>query len=755
MSALFLSNAYTGATLCRRYGELWRWDEWLLRQAIIPASRLCVHKQGGNASIWTLLDKYHSCSSHWPPTFRSAQRSTITVLHLHTFVLRAHALQAEAVIRTSRDGTEKAHRWISAARSVEYRTILTASTQFPKAGERNIQADDLATSVSQCVRQVVQSAMYGYGDAELANRTFRLRHNDPVFASITPAQENHEQLKEDWRKSDATMTLHITIRPGALGGNRSLKAAVAPADGQFDDSGLFVADKATHESAATTLAALAQKDGPKALQSVGFNDAAIKALSDKKSPTAREGAANTVAVITKSDAVKALEPLFIDSGLYAALLECFADKMPAVRTAAIDAVKAYVIKTVGKWQVKTGSLTVLNQLVTSAPLQTARLTPEIVPILAEAIWDTKADVKKAAKDSLERATALVSNKDIEHFIPALIKALINPVEEVPKTINLLSATTFVSEVDSATLSLMVPLLSRGLSEKPTATKRRVAVIIDNMAKLVDSAVTVRPFIPKLLPGLLKVETTIGDREARSVVGRAVATLRQVGDVPADNDGSDFPPLKKADEKQLAHSLLGLYKKAGAEAPSAGSIDVMYASNLAANPVNAKNFNVSEWQSLAPYLAFVTTTPEPIVIVNEWVVKSASLEDEDTEVPEDEEEGEDLCNCQFSLAYGAKILLNTATLRLKRGHRYGLCGCNGTGKSTLMRAITNGQVEGFPSPDEVRTFYVEHDIDGWRAGGYRDARVRRLQRREAEAGDWQSVWWLEDEARSHARDVVQG
>lgn len=29
----------------------------------------------------------------------------------------------------------------------------------------------------------------------------------------------------------------------------------------------------------------------------------------------------------------------------------------------------------------------------------------------------------------------------------------------------------------------------------------------------------------------------------------------------------------------------------------------------------------------------------------------------------------------------------------------------------MRAITDGQVEGFPSPDEVHTFYVEHDIDG--------------------------------------------
>ena len=29
----------------------------------------------------------------------------------------------------------------------------------------------------------------------------------------------------------------------------------------------------------------------------------------------------------------------------------------------------------------------------------------------------------------------------------------------------------------------------------------------------------------------------------------------------------------------------------------------------------------------------------------------------------------------------------------------------------MKAIQQGQVNGFPSPDEVRTFYVEHDIDG--------------------------------------------
>jgi elongation factor 3 len=87
-----------------------------------------------------------------------------------------------------------------------------------------------------------------------------------------------------------------------------------------------------------------------------------------------------------------------------------------------------------------------------------------------------------------------------------------------------------------------------------------------------------------------------------------------------------------------------------------------------------------------------TLLDPIIVAREWVVHSATEGTDDGEVPDDEEEGEDLCNCQFSLAYGANILLNTATLRLKRGPCYGLCGKNSTGKSTLMRSITNGSVD---------------------------------------------------------------
>jgi elongation factor 3 len=269
--------------------------------------------------------------------------------------------------------------------------------------------------------------------------------------------------------------------------------ANAVVDGPVDIAALFAGDANARASAVNSLAAAVQKDGTSALVSAGFPEAVIKALADKKSPAVRENAADAIRSVVKAGAGKALEPIFIESGIYSALLVTFADKAPTARTVAVEAVREYVvamnpwatslilpsllheIKTAGKWQVKIGALTVLNQLVVSAPVQTARAMPDIVPILAEAIWDTKADVKKAARDSLTKATALVSNKDIERFIPALIKSLINPVEEVPNTIQLLSATTFVSEVDSPTLSLMVPLLSRGLNEKLTATKRKVAV----------------------------------------------------------------------------------------------------------------------------------------------------------------------------------------------------------------------------------------------------------------------------------------
>jgi len=94
-------------------------------------------------------------------------------------------------------------------------------------------------------------------------------------------------------------------------------------------------------------------------------------------------------------------------------------------------------------------------------------------------------------------------------------------------------------------------------------------------------------------------------------------------------------------------------------------------------------------------------------VREEASKMLVIPDDDDE----EDDAEELCNCQFTLAYGTKILLHNTKMKLKRGKNYGLLGGNDSGKTTLMRSIANNQVEGFPDTSQVRTVFVEADIQG--------------------------------------------
>jgi len=520
----------------------------------------------------------------------------------------------------------------------------------------------------------------------------------------------------------------VTAEGGHAG--KAEEAGNANGEAKVDIKALLTnTDGMARENAATELASLVKLEGPTAFVRLGLADAISNGLNDKKSAVAREGACQLIQVLCQQGVGQALEPFLFEKVLPIIVAETFADKEKQVRSTAVDAIKEFArvmspwaaelmlpilleqIRTAGKWQVKTGALEIMDQLISSAPAQMAKATPIIIPVMEGAIWDTKADVKKAARATLKKTTTLIVNKDIEKFIPALLKSLENPVEETVKTIQLLGATTFVSEVDSPTLSLMVPLLSRGLDERLTATRRKIAVIADNMAKLVDNEHTVRPFLPKLLPKLIKIEDTVADPEARGVIGKAIKTLREVGQI--EGDGSEIPPAKVITAKEVAPSVLKACKKASQTAMTVESPLIHYIASLAANLLNARNYELTEWEvALVPYVNLgVPEASKAQPIVRDILEQAAKEVGGEVEVLEDDEEGEDLCNCTFSLAYGAKILLNTATLRLKRGHRYGLCGRNGSGKSTLMRAIQNGQVEGFPSPDEVRTFYVEHDIDG--------------------------------------------
>ena len=136
------------------YRELWRWVERLLWRAIIVSSRTSnVHEDGSlsgdAASVWTWFEQYHACSVYWPPDFRTAHRSAISVLYLRAFILRYGATSHHSSLASSHS-EQKPPAWLHRARWLvnEYRAILNVSTTFPRAGERNVKVEDF---VDLCV----------------------------------------------------------------------------------------------------------------------------------------------------------------------------------------------------------------------------------------------------------------------------------------------------------------------------------------------------------------------------------------------------------------------------------------------------------------------------------------------------------------------------------------------------------------------------------------------------------------------------
>jgi len=137
----------------------------------------------------------------------------------------------------------------------------------------------------------------------------------------------------------------------------------------------------------------------------------------------------------------------------------------------------------------------------------------------------------------------------------------------------------------------------------------------------------------------------------------------------------------------------------------------YVSTLCLHAAKRANFGKKNWEGMViPYLCELPILAEDdsgeevaTKIAHSYLKQMQDLLDDD-ESDNSDDDVRDLCNIKFNLAFGGKILLHDTKLRLKRGHRYGLVGRNGCGKTTLMTAINNGKLEDWPT--HLTTFYVD-------------------------------------------------
>ena len=322
--------------------------------------------------------------------------------------------------------------------------------------------------------------------------------------------------------------------------------------------------------------------------------------------------------------------------------------------------------------------------------------PKLIPIMSFDVNDISVKVKENAARVLEMIMYCSGNKDLDVFIPVVLKGLKNP-NTIYDSVESLASCVFVQNVESPALAVTVPILLRGLKDSKTATKRLSCVIIDNMCKLIEHPKEILPFYASLKGNLDIAADTISDPEARNVSNRALNTLKAACSVDENvNFNKSYDEFNDLIRKEFLDNSVELG-------------DIKYLSILVTNLCNSHYFDKSEWERV--FNKCLIDQDKDIINkvidkVYEYSKKSFEIKED---VFEDTEEGKNLYQGDFSLAYGALTLLNNTSLHLKQNRFYGLLGPNNCGKTTLMRAIANEQVEGFPKKDELKTIFVEHEI----------------------------------------------
>jgi elongation factor 3 len=338
-----------------------------------------------------------------------------------------------------------------------------------------------------------------------------------------------------------------------------------------------------------------------------------------------------------------------------------------------------------------------------APDQLGYALPQVVPAVTNPMADPKKEVAKAALETLVATCDVIGNRDIEHMTPKIVRSIVQPAD-VPEIMHALAGVTFVQSVTAPALAMVVPLLLRGLRSNLTATRRQSAVIIDNMSKLVDDAIDAAPFLPTLMPALALCAEAMSDPEARGVCERASVAINNL----SEECEKAKLGTKQAEDGLTSEALKTALKKEASKLPA---VTIAHITSMMCSIMQRQKFAAEDWEDVATYIAAWTSKATGDAAVAELRVVCKEMVKFIPPKSEDADEGEELCNCQFTLAYGTKILLHNTQMRLLRGHKYGLLGGNDSGKTTLMRSIANGSVEGFPDAADVRTVFVEADIQG--------------------------------------------
>eukprot|EP00931_Biecheleriopsis_adriatica_P074143 TRINITY_DN4826_c0_g1_i1.p1 TRINITY_DN4826_c0_g1~~TRINITY_DN4826_c0_g1_i1.p1 ORF type:complete len:1432 (+),score=436.50 TRINITY_DN4826_c0_g1_i1:58-4296(+) len=280
----------------------------------------------------------------------------------------------------------------------------------------------------------------------------------------------------------------------AISGKKDTKAKACDKKSAADKPAAeVVAEKADEFIASEIDAALAGKDKP---------------AKEKAAARMEACAASTPFMLPRLDK---LVPLFDDSKIgpqaiksACAIVDQVSPKGHGIASSVIPVVIAGMSDK--KWKVKAGCIEMLQpclRQLQATPAQMAECLPEIVTKLAECALEVRAEIRNGTGAVLRQIGTLVASPEIQRLSQDLVTALAEPTNQkhTQAVLAKMGSATFLSLIDPASLSLLMPVLLRGLKERDSMSKKWSAQIFGATSMLVQDPDSIRPYLKAVVPAL--------------------------------------------------------------------------------------------------------------------------------------------------------------------------------------------------------------------------------------------------------------
>ncbi|EOD20147.1 hypothetical protein EMIHUDRAFT_117742 [Emiliania huxleyi CCMP1516] len=321
---------------------------------------------------------------------------------------------------------------------------------------------------------------------------------------------------------------------------------------------------------------------------------------------------------------------------------------------------------------------------------------------AEATLAALESVQTAAEEALPVLCSCVQNAEVASTLRDFIIDALKKPDKTFECVEEVLMTTFCNPMDGTSLAFMMPIIIRGIKDANYELVKKSTVCASNLCALIKDSSDIAPFVPLLLP-LLEKNVEHSSPNIREATQTARERLLEVGACVRDSLAAAVPSLPEPVATYLSHTCAALLEE------RLGGV------------VRVQNFRhavpaTEQWVSsiVEPY-----ATAEGGALAQ---VATAAVENFKSQLPEearailaksgDKDFALDMQN--IILAFAGRVLLRKADVRFERGHRYGLIGQNGTGKTTLLNRLAAKDINGFPQ--ELRTWYVCTDVTHYDNGG---------------------------------------